>query len=324
MPGKASQPSSYRRRVAERAIARHVARYLDHLALSAGRSANTLLAYQRDLATYIAFCTSRGITEPDKVDSQAVGEFVAGLTTAGLSPASMARALSAVKGFHRFLVWDEVTPSNPARSIKTPRLPRKLPGVLSVAHVRKLLTAVKISDPDGLRDRALLAVLYGCGLRASEAAGLLLGDVDFDEGFVRVRGKGNRERLVPFGPATAAPLTKYIDGPRLDTRSRRTPDQVFLNRLGRPLSRMSVWTIVRKAARLAGLDRKVHPHTFRHSFATHLLMGGADLRSVQVMLGHQSVSTTQIYTHLDRARLAEVHRRHHPLESGRTAPPGGA
>jgi integrase/recombinase XerD len=188
--------------------------------------------------------------------------------------------------------------------------------VLSVANVQKVLGSIDENGADGIRDRALLSVLYGCGLRASEASGLLLGDVDFDEGFVRVRGKGNRERLVPFGPATAAPLSRYIDGPRLQAESRRTSNNVFLNRLGRPLSRMSVWTIVRRAARAAGLERRVHPHTFRHSFATHLLAGGADLRSVQTMLGHQSVSTTQIYTHLDRARLAEVHRRHHPLERG--------
>lgn len=295
-------------------INRLIERYLDHLTLSAGRSANTLAAYHRDLRRYADFCVKRGIMDPTAVDAQTVGEFVAGLTALRLSPASVARALSSVKGLHRYLISQDITSANPARSIKTPRLPRKLPGVLSVANMKQLLTSVDPDDPNGPRDRALLAVLYGCGLRASEASGLRIGDLDFDDGFLRIRGKGNRERLVPFGTFAAEPLSAYLEGPRLRAERRGTSDHVFLNRRGGPLSRMGVWSVVRRAARRAGLERQVHPHTFRHSFATHLLAGGADLRSVQAMLGHQSISTTQIYTHLDRRQLTEIHRRHHPLE----------
>ncbi len=293
-----------------------IARFLDHLSLSAGRSANTLLGYRRDLERYRLYCDQAGIGAPKEIDAQTVGSFVARLAGEGLAPTSIARALSAVKSFHRYLLQSDLATTNPARSIKTPRLPRKLPGVLSVTQIRKLLETVSQDPQNGIRNKAILSVLYGCGMRVSEVAGLGVDDLDFDEGFVRVRGKGNRERLVPLGKTTTAALQLYLEGPRREWSDRHPTPHLFYNRQGKRLSRMSIWKIVRQAELLAGLEKKISPHTFRHSFATHLLSAGADLRSVQAMLGHSSVATTQIYTHLDRTHLSEVHHRCHPLETG--------
>ena len=297
------------------ALDRLIQRYLDYLVLVAGRSANTLLGYRRDLARYAAFCTGRAITDPRAVDSQFVGEFLVSETRSGLSPASAARSLSAVKSFHRYLLQHEICPQNPARAVKTPRLPRKLPDVLSVRQMQMLLDAPPAGGPYGVRDRAILALLYGCGLRVSEAAGLGLDDIDFVTGFVRVRGKGNRERLVPFGEMTASAIHAYLRSPdRRDDEGAET-GLLFLSRRHSGFSRMGLWSIVRRAALRVGLADRVSPHTFRHSFATHLVEAGADLRAVQMMLGHRSVSTTQIYTHLDRSHLRRVHEQFHPLEA---------
>jgi integrase/recombinase XerD len=293
-----------------------IEQFLDQLSLSGGRSANTLLGYKRDLKRYDTYCAAHGVKTPQAIDPQTVGSFVAALAKAGLAPASIARTLSAVKSFHRYLLQTDIVSSNPARSVKTPRLPRKLPDVLSVAQIRRLLGTVAKDPKNGIRNRAILAMLYGCGMRVSEVADVGIDDLDFDEGFVRVRGKGNRERLVPLGATTTAALTEYLDGPRRDWTDRRQSDHLFFNRQGRRLSRMSIWNIVKRAAKSIGLEKSISPHTFRHSFATHLLSAGADLRSVQAMLGHSSVATTQIYTHLDRTHLSSVHSQCHPLEAG--------
>lgn len=295
---------------------RWVQQYLDHLVLVAGRSANTLAAYRRDLDRYVAFCAGRGVADPRAIQPPQVSEFLAALTSEGLAPASVARCLSAVKNFHRYLVRQDEAKQNPARPIKTPRLPRKLPDVLSVRQMQLLLDAPGEADAHFLRDRAILATLYGCGLRVSEAAELAVDDIDFSAGFVRVRGKGNKERLVPFGHSTQRALRRYLDGPERRDADSGARDHVFLSQKGGRLSRMGLWLIVRRYALRAGLGERVHPHTFRHSFATHLIESGADLRSVQMMLGHQSVATTQIYTHLDRQHLRRMHTAYHPLESG--------
>jgi integrase/recombinase XerD len=301
-------------------LQRWIERYLDHLVLAQGRSANTLLSYRRDLVRYEAFCSQRGIADPHEATPQTIGEFVASLTQTGLAATSVARSLSAVKSFHRYLLRQDVCQQNPARPVAGPRLPRKLPDVLSVRQMQQLLAAPPDADPDSVRNRAILAILYGCGLRVSEAGGLVLDDVDFDHRFVRVRGKGNRERLVPFGALVSKALRAYLDGPRRKQDRDGQADSVFLSRRKQGLTRMGLWLIVRKAAQQVGLAGRVSPHTFRHSFATHLIEGGADLRAVQMMLGHQSVSTTQIYTHLDRAHLRRVHRQFHPLEAGWSKP----
>jgi integrase/recombinase XerD len=245
-----------------------------------------------------------------------VSDFVAKLTGEGLAPSSVARGLSAVKSFHKYLVQQDASKQNPARPIRTPRLPRKLPDVLSVRQMQLLLEAVDEKDTHHLRDYAILATLYGCGLRVSEAATLSVDDIDFRAGFVRVRGKGNKERLVPFGAMTQKALRQYLDSPTRRDADSGARDHVFQSQKKGPLSRMGIWLIVRRVALRAGLADRVHPHTFRHSFATHLVEGGADLRSVQMMLGHQSVSTTQIYTHLDRTHLRQIHSQYHPIEAG--------
>lgn len=298
------------------AFHRWVERYLDHVALVAGRSANTLFAYRRELDRYAAFCVEHGVTDPKDISPPVVSDFVAMLSGEGLKPSSVARGLSAVKSFHKYLVQQDAARQNPARPIRTPRLPRLLPDVLSVRQMQLLLDAPKSDIAHCLRDRAILAVLYGCGLRVSEAAGLAVDDVDFRAGFVRVRGKGNKERLVPFGTMTQRQLRRYLDDPSRRDADSGARDYVFLSQKGGPLSRMGIWLIVRRHALAAGLGDRIHPHTFRHSFATHLVEGGADLRSVQMMLGHQSVSTTQIYTHLDRSHLQRVHTKFHPIEAG--------
>jgi integrase/recombinase XerD len=273
------------------------------------------VGYRRDLERYLLYCDANGVREPREIDAQTVGAFIASLAREALAPASVARALSAVKSFHRYLLRSDIAPTNPARSVKAPRLPRKLPNVLSVSQMRRLMSTPPLDNSQGVRNRAILAVLYGCGLRVSEAAALRLDNLDFAEGFVRVRGKGDRERLVPLGAFTSAALERYLNGPRRDWDSRPHADNLFLNRQGNGLTRMSIWVIVRSAARRTGLEARISPHTFRHSFATHLLSAGADLRSVQTMLGHRSVATTQIYTHLDRVHLSAIHGRCHPLEA---------
>ncbi|MBD3298819.1 MAG: site-specific tyrosine recombinase XerD [candidate division Zixibacteria bacterium] len=296
------------------ALQRRIDEYLDHLTLSAGRSANTLLNYRRDLNRYRDHCLKQSITDPDQIDAQTVGEFISALSASGLAPSSVARSLSAVKSFHKYLVQTDIVTVNPARAVKTPRLPRRLPNALSVNQMQALLSSVGADDPHAIRNRAILGLLYGCGLRVSEAANLRLEEIDFDDGFLRVRGKGNRERLVPFGRRTADALNRYINGPRRKLEASSNDDHVFLSRRGKGLSRMGLWLVVKAAAKRAGITKPISPHTFRHSFATHLLQGGADLRAVQEMLGHQSVATTQVYTHLDRSHLTRVHSECHPLE----------
>lgn len=322
IPDSPTGPS--RRVPAATGIARWIDRFLDHLVLSAGRSINTLQGYRRDLDRYQQFCERQGVSDPATVGPQTVGGFLEMLTSEKLSPATVARSLSAVRSFHRYLLFSGVVAKNPARSVRTPRLPRKLPGVVSVNQMQKILAAPDSKTPQDIRDRALLALLYGCGLRVSEAAGLRVEDINFDDRFVRVLGKGRKERLVPFGRSTERPLVAYLNGPRARVEATVAVDRLFLGRNGRGLSRMGIWLIVHRAARKVGLEKRVHPHTFRHSFATHLLQAGADLRSVQSMLGHRSVSTTQIYTHLDRVHLASVHQRFHPLEAAHRKPGKGA
>jgi integrase/recombinase XerD len=311
-----TKPAKAGRKLPSSPFHRWVQQYLDHVALVAGRSANTLFAYRRELDRYLIFCQKHGVTDPKEISPPVVSEFVAMLSGEGLAPASVARGLSAVKSFHKYLVQQDAAKQNPARPIRTPRLPRKLPDVLSVRQMQLLLEAPESGDKHFLRDKAILATLYGCGLRVSEAASLAINDVDFRAGFVRVRGKGDKERLVPFGAMTQQALHQYLQSPARRDADTGARDHIFLSQKGGALSRMGIWLIVRRHALRAGLGERIHPHTFRHSFATHLVEGGADLRSVQMMLGHSSVSTTQIYTHLDRSHLRRVHSEFHPIETG--------
>lgn len=285
--------------------------YLSYLAVERGSSDNTVAAYGRDLARYVGWLAERGVSQPADVSRALVEEHVAALVDVGLAPASVERALSAIKGFHRFMVADGITEAQPAADVPLPAKPARLPDVISVADAERLLDQPFPKTPTGLRDHAMLEVLYGCGLRASELCGLDMRTVLLDEGLLRVLGKGEKERVVPMLGAAEAALTDYLERGRGKLVGRCLTDAVFLNVRGGRISRQSVHAIVEKYGRVAGIEG-LHPHTLRHSFATHLLEGGADLRVVQELLGHANIATTQLYTHVDRSHVRRVYLAAHP------------
>jgi integrase/recombinase XerD len=294
-------------------------RYLDHLAVERGLSEHTLSAYRRDLRRYVAFLTRRDMLEPGEVEEATVRSFVASLSASTHGPddapyraTSVARTLSAVRSFHRFLLREGVTDRDPAVGVPQPRLPRSLPRPLPVEDVRRLLEAPDEGSPAGLRDRAILELLYGSGLRISELTGLDVDDLDLEEGSVRVLGKGGKEREVPLGSFGRDAVGAYLTRGRPALASVATRGAVFLNARGGRLSRQSCARVLGRYVRLAGIERHVTLHTLRHSFATHLLEGGADVRVVQELLGHASVATTQIYTLVTARHLREVYEESHP------------
>jgi integrase/recombinase XerD len=298
---------------AERAF--RLEQFRDYLSFERGLSPRTLAAYQADARRLVAFAQGRGVSRPSKVTYDLLRDFVAYLTKSReppLAAATVARKLSAVRALFRFLVEEEVLSTDPSERLESPRPARPLPHVLSYPEIERLLSAVSPDLELAHRDRAMLEVLYGCGLRVSELIGLRLLGLHLDDGLVQVVGKGRKERLVPVGADARHALRRYLreSRPRLDRGA--SDGRVFLNRHGRPLSRMGVWKILRRYVDRAALHKRVTPHTLRHSFATHLLEGGADLASVQEMLGHVDISTTEIYTHVDRGHLREVHRACHP------------
>ena len=307
-------------------LAAEAERYLDHLTVERGLSENTLDAYRRDLRRYVGFLARREVLDPKDVEEPAVRSFVASLSASTHGPddapyraTSVARTLSAVRSFHRFLLREGVTADDPAAAVRRPKLPRSLPRPLPVEDVGRLLEAPDGTTPVGVRDRAILEMLYGSGLRISELTGLDVDDLDLEEGSLRVLGKGGKEREVPLGSfgreAVAAYLTR--GRPALSTGASR--GALFLNARGGRLSRQSCARLLGRYVRLAGIDRRVTLHTLRHSFATHLLEGGADLRTIQELLGHSSVSTTQIYTLVTAQHLREVYDSSHP-RARRAAP----
>lgn len=296
----------------ESRLERYIELYLNHLALERGLASRSVDSYAGDLKRYASHLRGRGADGPELIARKEVAAYLEELTRLGLSPASTARTMSAVRGFHRFLLSEGLAKSDPAENIEAPRLRRKLPGVLDVPEVEALLEQPETSNPLGLRDRAMLELLYACGLRVSELLSLKQDDLFFSQGFVRCLGKGSKERLVPVGRSARTWVTRYLEGARPALLKRSPTDRLFLNARGGPLSRMGFWKLLRSYAAKAGIKKRVHPHILRHSFATHLLEGGADLRSVQEMLGHADISTTQIYTHVDREYLKEVHRQFHP------------
>ncbi len=292
-------------------------RFLQFLSLERNASANTIASYRLDVDRYLRYLCERGVASPEEVTEEHTAGFLRSLHDRGLSPRSVTRAISAVRGFHKFLVGDEVTRRDPTETLDAPKLARTLPGVLTLPEVARILEEPHATPADKrqlwLRNRAMLETLYATGMRVSELTGLRQTDVDARSGIVRVFGKGAKERLVPIG----IPALRWIGAYARDCRPRLlkhgcADDTLFLNARGKPMTRMAVWKIVQTHATRAGVFREVHPHTFRHSFATHLLEGGADLRAVQEMLGHADISTTQIYTHIDREYLKEVHRTYHP------------
>jgi integrase/recombinase XerD len=293
--------------------------YLDHLAVERGVAANTLHAYRRDLIRYADYLQARGVTAITAVDAVTVGGFLAHLREGdadhpALSAASVARAVAAVRGVHRFALDEGLVPVDVSREVRTAAPPRRLPKAIPVEDVERLLDAAGYAgNALALRDRALLELLYGTGARISEAVGLDVDDVDLTESTVLLTGKGSKQRRVPVGTYAAAAVSAYLvqARPLLAAAGRGTP-RLFLNARGGPLSRQSAWAVLRTAAERAGLAAGISPHTLRHSFATHLLEGGADVRVVQELLGHASIMTTQIYTLVTVDTLREVYASAHP------------
>jgi integrase/recombinase XerD len=303
--------------------ARLAGAYLDHLAVERGVAANTLSSYRRDLERYIAYLDGAGVASIAAVDAQQVNGFLAHLRTGddahpALSATSSARAVVAVRGLHRFALRDGLIEVDVAREVRPPTAPRRLPKAISVQDVERLLDAAGyLGTGLAVRDRALLELLYGTGARISEAVGLAVDDVDLAERSVLLTGKGAKQRRVPLGSYAARAVEAYLvrARPTLAAAGRGTP-VLFLNARGGPLSRQSAWVVLRKAAERAGLSAGISPHTLRHSFATHLMEGGADVRVVQELLGHASVTTTQIYTLVTVDRLREVYATAHPRALG--------
>jgi integrase/recombinase XerD len=284
----------------------------DFLALERGSAANTQLAYARDVARFATFAAAEGIRDPGEATPRQLRAFVYHLKDLGLAPSSVRRTVSAVRTYYRFLLDDGHVARDPSERLDTPARWRTLPGVLSVADVERLLAAPTVDQPLAFRDRAMLELAYGAGLRVSEWITLAVRDLLFEDQLVRVFGKGSKERLVPVGRSAIGAAAVYVRElrPRLDRGAGK--GVLFLNARGEPLTRMGAWKILRRHVDAAGIAAPVSPHTLRHTFATHLLEGGADLRAVQEMLGHASIATTQIYTHVDREYLRSVHRQYHP------------
>jgi integrase/recombinase XerD len=300
-------------------IAADAERFLDHLAVERGFSEHTVDAYRRDLRRYAAFLAKRGVAATADVEEPTVRSFLASLSASTHGPegtpyraTSVARTLSAVRSFHRFLLREGVSDRDPAAGVTQPRLPRSLPRPLPVGDVRRLLEAPDPATPAGLRDRAILELLYGSGLRISELTGLDVDDVDPEAGSVRVLGKGGKEREVPVGSFARDALGAYLTRGRPGLAGATTRGALFLNARGGRLSRQSCARLLGRYVRRVGIDRRVTLHTLRHSFATHLLEGGADVRVVQELLGHASVATTQIYTLVTTRHLRDVYERSHP------------
>jgi len=282
--------------------------FLAYLTTECGLAANTIAAYRHDILKWLEFIGG----DPSKAGSEDVEAFLKHEKKRGLEVTSISRELVAVKMFYRFLASEGMASDAATAAVQAPKAWRRLPGFLTVAEVNKLLSAPAGDDPLAVRDRAMLETFYAAGARVAEVAAVKIDDVKLDLGMVLLFGKGSKERVVPLGRPAVAAIREYLFAARPRLASPESPDALFLGARGRRLSRIHIWRIVKKYARLAGIAKNVHPHTLRHSFATHLLEGGADLRTVQEMLGHASISTTQVYTHVDRGRLKAVHRKFHP------------
>lgn len=286
--------------------------FINYLVVEKGLSENTVAAYSRDLVLYLEFLQSSGISDIARADTALVLKHLIALRNAGLGPRSRARHLVTLRGFYRFLVQQKILDANPAQIVDLPKAGLKLPDVLKVDEVLQLLEAPNPSKPLGARDAAMLELLYAAGLRVSELIKVGVADINLEAGFVRVLGKGSKERVIPIGLVAKKKIDAYLTSGRPDLLKGRPSPYLFVTRLARPMTRQGFWKLLRQYALKAGVSHKITPHTLRHSFATHLLERGADLRSVQVMLGHVDISTTQIYTHVAQERLKAVHTQFHP------------
>ncbi|CAN5246467.1 site-specific tyrosine recombinase XerD [soil metagenome] len=299
------------------AFSEELQRYLQFVKVEKGLAKNSTLSYINDLKRYLIFLKRDcKINDLGGVTLQHIEQFLNELAELELSPGTIARNISSIRSFHEFAVVESFAEANPAELVDLPKKAEKLPEVLSATEVLKIIEQADRTNDAGIRDAAILETLYATGMRVSELTGLELDNLFFEIGFIRVTGKGNKERLVPVGKMAQNAIEHYIETVRErfinpDNKS-KTENKLFLNQRGGPLSRMSIWNIVNKYAQKAKIEKNVYPHIFRHSFATHLLEGGADLRAVQEMLGHSSIITTEIYTHVDRSLLHQVHKEFHP------------
>lgn len=288
------------------AFAQPLQAFLDGLAIERGLSVNTIDAYRRDLTHHLHFLGGQNVEELSAVEESQLIVYLGRLRRAGAAPATVMRKMSALRTFYRYLMREEAIAADPTSNLPSGRLLRRLPSVLSVEEVGRLLAQPDTGTRRGLRDRAMLELLYATGLRVSELVGLGRGDINLDLGLVRCIGKGSKERIVPVGRPAIEAVRAYLDS------RRDAAPALFVGNKGRPITRVAVWRIVRRYARGAGIRAPISPHALRHSFATHMLEGGADLRSIQELLGHANIVTTQIYTHISVDHLREVHRAYHP------------
>lgn len=287
--------------------------YFNFLSVEKGLSTNTLSAYSRDLTSYSGYLAEHEkVTDPADISQLMLLNYLTFIKNNGHSPRSRARVLSVLRGFHRFLLREKHTTHDPSALIESPRSLSSLPRLLSQKEVERLLLAPTGDSPIATRDRAMLEVLYATGMRVSELVGLRLGDLKLDIGCLNAFGKGSKQRLIPLGEDALEFLREYLQNGRLKLLKNSSSEEVFLNARGKKLSRQGFWKILRAYAIKAEIKQKVYPHMLRHSFATHLLENGADLRSVQTMLGHVDISTTQIYTHVIQSRLLKIHQQYHP------------
>jgi integrase/recombinase XerD len=287
--------------------------YLATLKLERNLSENTITSYKNDLSSLVNYLTDSGIKDPAEITSKNLSDFFSLLAKLGLSSRSSARYYSSIKGFFVHLFSNGYLKINPMEKISAPKVSKSLPNVLNINEIESILSEPDVTKKLGLRDKALLETFYACGLRVSELINLKSSDLFLNEEIIRVFGKGSKERFIPIGSSAIKWIEEYLKSSRpLLERKAKSQSILFLNNRSTKLSRMGVWKIVSKYATLTGIKKKVHPHTFRHSFATHLLEGGADLRAVQEMLGHVDISTTQIYTHIDREYIKQIHRDFHP------------
>lgn len=299
------------------AFAHSIDNFLTHALAEQGLAAHSIAAYRRDLGDFARFVASRGAPSPARVTRAAITVYLISLRRRGLAAATVKRRTAAIRSFYRYLLREEAVEADPTLDLAPQKLPRRLPRVLTVEEMEQVLAAPDPSTPEGVRDRAMLELMYASGLRVSETVGLELSDIDLAHEVVRCIGKGGKERVVPVGTQAVRALRGYLAQVRPRLVRARPTQALFVSRLGGPLTRQGCWKLLRRYARRAGITKPLTPHVLRHSFATHLLERGADLRAVQEMLGHASISVTQIYTHITRQRLRDVYRQSHPRDGMR-------
>jgi len=286
--------------------------FLNYISVERGLANNTIISYREDLQLYLDYIEECHIDALSKIDKANITNFMLSQKDRGIAPNSIARRLAAIRMFHRFLARERIIKNDPSALIDSPKLWKRVPDTLTINEVDALIAAADVHDTQGIRDRAILETLYATGMRVSEVVNLKKDNVNLEIGFLRCIGKGNKERVIPLGKKAIAGITRYLEVSRPKLLGKKEADYLFLSRFGRKISRQSLWKMIKKYAKQAHIKKPIKPHIMRHSFATHLLEHGADLRSVQEMLGHSSISTTQIYTHINKDRLKSIHKQFHP------------